>query len=221
MKDENVYLEQAGLKSLGFDPGALDGDEGPKTLAAKSAWRGSLGSAAASAAGTPGEIAARMVALAQGELAVRESSSNQGAGIRKYWTATSYAGGYDNREPHCAAFVCWLVATAASAAGRGHAFGLPQSPVAFDFLAWAKANAGKGVALVDAQGGAALMPGDIVVFAFSHAGVVEKASAAGSGSGVATIEANTDPDSTDGEGGGVYRRSRSRGVMKGVVRIFS
>jgi len=40
--DNRVYLMQVGLKSLGFDPGKLDGDEGPKTKSAFDAWLASL-----------------------------------------------------------------------------------------------------------------------------------------------------------------------------------
>ena len=53
-----------------------------------------------------------LVALAAAELWVRETSKNQGPGVQKYWAATSYPDGYQNREPYCAAFVCWLIWTA-------------------------------------------------------------------------------------------------------------
>jgi hypothetical protein len=36
---------------------------------------------------------------------------------------------------------------------------------------------------------------------------------------VSTIDANTDPDGTTNEGGGVHRRHRPRTLIRGVVRI--
>lgn len=38
---EDIQLQQAGLRFYGFNPGALDGIDGPKTAAAKAAWRAS------------------------------------------------------------------------------------------------------------------------------------------------------------------------------------
>ena len=51
-----------------------------------------------------GDVANRLVSVGKNELGVVETSKNQGAGIEKYWTATSYGpSGYKNREPWCAA----------------------------------------------------------------------------------------------------------------------
>ena len=37
--NDDIYLQQVGLKSLGYDPGPLDGLTGAKTTAAKKAWK--------------------------------------------------------------------------------------------------------------------------------------------------------------------------------------
>ena len=42
MKDKTTYLVQVALKDLGFDPGPLDGDRGPRTNAAQAEWEASL-----------------------------------------------------------------------------------------------------------------------------------------------------------------------------------
>ena len=66
--------------------------------------------------------------------------------------------------------------------------------------------------------GAVLEPGDLLVFEFSHIGIVEARCPQGKVT-VQTIEANTSPASSDNEGGGVFRRSRSRNLIRAVYRI--
>lgn len=211
MYDTKTFLIQTGLKSLGFDfgpppakYGKLDGDFGPKTQAAITAFE-----AARSPEAPQGAFGASLVDLATQELLkdVRETSKNQGAEIAKYWTATTYPTGYANREPYCAAFVCWLFMIAAK--GRKVPFTLPKSPVAYDFEAWAKANAGKGVTVSKTP-----QAGDVFTLATaSHVGLVVGVS----GSTVITIEANTD-GSGSREGDGVYKRSRSIASVRQFIR---
>lgn len=211
MKDPDIYLEQAGLKSLGFDPGPLDGIRGPKTKAARSAWESSL------APGGRSTVADRIFLLADADLWIREiEGKNRGPGIEKYWEATSYPNGYEFREPYCAAAVCWWVREAVSITGTKPAFLLPTSARAFDFEKWGKNNAGKGVQLIDKA--AEILPGDIIVWDFSHVSVAASRTPRG-GSMVATIDANTSPSSGDNEGGGVFRRTRTRSQIRAIVRI--
>jgi peptidoglycan hydrolase-like protein with peptidoglycan-binding domain len=210
--DSKTFLLQTGLKSLGFDfgpppakYGRIDGDFGPKTQAAISAFE-----AAHSATPAPqGAFGSSLVDIATQELLkdVRETSKNQGAEIAKYWTATTYPNGYKNREPYCAAFVCWLFMTAA--AGRKVPFTLPKSPVAYDFESWARANAGKGVTVAKTP-----QAGDVFTLdTASHVGLVVGVN----GSTVITIEANTD-GSGSREGDGVYKRSRSIASVRQFIR---
>jgi peptidoglycan hydrolase-like protein with peptidoglycan-binding domain len=209
MKSRDTYLQQVGLRELGFDPGPLDGDAGPKTQAARAAWESSLESAA------PGSIAARIVGLARADLGIRETEGkNHGPGIAKFWPATNYPTGYANREPYCAAAVCYWVKEAAGSIKP--AFDLPRTATAFGFIQWAAKQEGKGV--VEISKGAVLEPGDLLVFEFSHIGIVEARCPQGKVT-VQTIEANTSPASSDNEGGGVFRRSRSRNLIRAVYRI--
>lgn len=211
--DTKTFLVQTGLKSLGFDfgphssakYGPIDGDFGAKTQAAVSAFE-------ASRAGTvTGEtVAASLVDIAAGQLAlsIREASKNQGPEIAKFWTATNYPDGYANREPYCAAFVCWLVKEAVG--GRKVSFILPKSALAYDLERWARANGAKGVSVVKTP-----KPGDLFTLATaSHCGVVVGVN---NGS-VITIEGNT--DGTGGrEGDGVYKRSRPIKTIRQFIRI--
>lgn len=207
-----TYLLQVGVKSLGFDPGPLDGDEGPKTRAAILAFEAAQADATKAAGGPApkGTVAALLVEIAANQLLlnIRETSKNQGAEIAKFWTATTYPDGYANREPYCAAFICWLVKQAVGE--RKVPFSLPRSPVAYDFEKWAKANAGKGVSVVTTP-----KAGDIFTLSTaSHVGLVVGVD----GKSIITIEANTD-GSGSREGDGVYKRSRSISSIRQFIRI--
>lgn len=209
MKSRDIYLQQVALRELGFDPGPLDGDAGPKTQAARAAWEKSLNPK------VPEGIAARIVDFAKDDLWIRETEGqNRGPGIGKFWTATNYKEGYANREPYCAAAVCFWVMLAAGTPGP--AFELPVTPAAYGLQTWGAKQEGKGVVMVAKH--ETLEPGDIVVFEFSHVGIVESRCPAGAVN-VQTIEANTSPNSTNNEGGGVHRRSRPRHLIRAVVRI--
>lgn len=209
MKSRDIYLQQVGLRELGFDPGPLDGDAGPKTAAARAAWEASLEPQAG------GSIAARIVELARADLAIRETEGkNQGPGIAKFWPATNYPDGYKNREPYCAAAVCYWIKEAAGVPLP--AWDLPRTARAYGFEDWARKQDGKGV--IRLAKGDPLEPGDIVVFEFSHVGIVEGRSPRGTAV-FQTIEANTSPSSSNNEGGGVFRRSRSRNLIRSVIRI--
>jgi peptidoglycan hydrolase-like protein with peptidoglycan-binding domain len=209
MIDKRVYLLQVGLKSLGFDPGLPDGDEGPKTKSAFAAWVNSLDTVAS----TESTLASRIVALARTELAagIRETSKNQGPGLAKYWTATSYPDGYANREPYCAAFVCWIIKQAVG--DRKVAYNLPTSPVAYDIEKWGAANAKNGVKVL--KNTDKLLPGDIFTLATaSHTGIIVGVNS----TTVTTIEGNTD-GSGSREGDGVYEKKRTKVSLRKIVRL--
>ena len=207
MKDKRVYLLQVGLKHLGFYTGILDGDEGPMTRGAIAAWEATLDGTAA----TSSEIPARIVEIAASQIGIREVTKNQGPGIEKYWAATTYPDGHTNREPYCAAFVCWVVREADG--DKKVPFSLPKSPVAYDIEKWAVANAKKGVTTVART--SAPKPGDIFTLtAASHVGIIKSVGK----SMVTTLEGNTD-GSGSREGDGVYERTRTIASLRKVVRI--
>jgi peptidoglycan hydrolase-like protein with peptidoglycan-binding domain len=210
--DAKAFLIQTGLKALGFDfgpppakYGLIDGDLGPKTLAAIAAFE-----ADCSGSNKFGKV---LVEAAGQEVGIRETSKNLGPGIAKYWKATSYPGGYANSEPYCAAFICWLFFVAARAIGAGSVrFTLPTSPVAYDFETWAKANHGKGVSFVSNP-----QPGDVFTLArASHVGLVVGVT----GDVIETIEGNTD-GSGSREGDGVYRRTRPISSVRKFIRAVA
>lgn len=192
--DAETYLMQVGLKSLGFDPGNLDGERGNATEKALAAFTASEAKAASAT------IAAAVVDVARSQVGIRETSKNQGEGIAKFWAVTSYANGYANREPYCAAFVCWCIAQASKGFPQ-RKFTLPSSPVAYDFEKWGRANAYAGVTVRDGKP----KPGDVFTLATaSHVGIV----VATDGDTMTTVEGNTN-GSGSREGDGVYIRQRS------------
>ena len=189
--------------------GQIDGDFGPKTEAAVFAFEASRKPKQPPATG--GVVASLIVEIAKAELAkrVRETSKNQGPEIAKYWTATNYPDGFKNREPYCAAFVCWVVKQACAGVAN-RPFTLPTSPVAYDLEIWARANAKKGVGLPVTP-----RAGDLFTLATaSHCGVVVGVE----GAKVQTAEANT--DGTGGrDGDGDYFRVRPISSIRRFIRI--
>jgi hypothetical protein len=160
-----------------------------------------------------------LISVAERDLNVRETlGSNRGPGIEKFWTATNYAAGYKDRQPYCAAAVCYWVAEAARA-GVKFLAPLPRDAAVRNFLSWAKARQRAGQILLTADP----QPGDIVSFLphFSHIGLVVKRD----GATVETIEANTTAAQSslanEREGGGVYRRVRKLSICGTFIRLLT
>lgn len=129
-----------------------------------------------------GDVGARMVQMAQGELGVRESpdGSNNSTQIREYRSAT--AGAVNTPGPWCAYFVSWLAQQSGAPVGADGK-GTGYVPTLLDW--------GKQTGRFTASGSGAPQPGDIVIFSRGgvpgHTGIVERAD----GGTVHTIEGNT------------------------------
>ena len=152
-----------------------------------------------------------LLQVAGGELGVRETSRNQGPGIIKYWAATTYPDGHDERQPWCAAGLAWILLQAMLRRWGTEAaapFRRCRSARVADWLDWARRE--PGVRVVRRP-----LPGDIVVFKFSHIGLV---AGAGEGGDFRTIECNTD-DSGGREGVEVAQRRRSLRQAQAFIRL--
>lgn len=164
------------------------------------------------------------VALEQAALGIRETTKNQGPGIQKFWTATSYGvAGYLDRQPWCAAFLAWVVRDASRRQfGESPPFRLPRSAAVNDWPVWAKTQPAweerdPTVTRIRA--------GDIVCFDFNG-----RDKASGTHIALATsderhdgtfdsCEGNTNEDGSR-EGNGVFlRNSRTRKSVFSVIRF--
>ena len=150
------------------------------------------------------KFVASLVAIAKGEVGVRESGSNRGVRVELYQKSTWMEPG---PWPWCAAFVCWCLRQAHSIAPT--VAPLPDTPRAFEFEKWGRLY----FDLVKSPESVGY--GDLVIYDFSHIGIACTASRSGK---VWVVEGNTD-GSGGRDGDGVYLRRRSLGSIRSVVKL--
>lgn len=155
---------------------------------------------------------------------VETPSNNQGAWIKKFWPSTSYPEGYSNREPYCAAAMSFWLDTAGDELAKAGLLESLTSMSAEQFEKWRCKSAGawawqawgqkaKGVTVLPDT--ATPQKGDIVVFDFSHIGLVTGQPAKGR---IATIEANTGP-AGERDGDGCWEKNRPQEVARCFLRF--
>jgi hypothetical protein len=153
-----------------------------------------------------------LISVARGEVGVRETSKNQGPGIAKYWAATSYRSGYNERQPWCAAFVCWCIQQSGLFSEQDR----PKTAAAYrggGFEAWARS---KYPAAVLSMRPTQIRAGDLVIYSFSHIGIASTNSDI-SGN-FRCIEGNTNAQGSR-EGNGVWEKSRNMSSVRSAVTI--
>jgi len=155
-----------------------------------------------------------IIKVAKTQVGIRETSKNHGEGIEKYWSATSYPEGYANREPYCAAAVCWIVREAMAASSKTWTFKRPRSASAFGFEEWSLAQDDSTKTKKIPRGD--IEPGDLVIFKFSHIGIAT--SRPNKDGHFATIEANTGPNG-EREGDGVWEKTRHMDQVRSRIRF--
>ena len=158
-------------------------------------------------------LPSRLVEIADTQVGITESSRNQGEGIEKYWEATNYPDGYKNREPYCAAFICWLVKQAVGSS-ISYSFKLPQSATAYGFEDWSLKQDSSTNTKKNPRG--EIRRGDLVIFKFSHIGIAT--GAPDKNGHFRTIEANTGP-SGERDGDGVWRKVRHIDLVRSRIRF--
>lgn len=163
----------------------------------------------------------KLVSIAMSQVGVREIGGNNcGPKVREYQAATELPPG---RWPWCAAFVDWCLRewlkdastqTWLNLKTTSYNRWLPKTAAAFGFLKWAK-NRAETTKILSSKDRP--KPGDIVVYDFSHVGIVTDALA----NSIEAVEGNTngrgDRDSTSGDG--VWLKSRRKSLIQAFVRI--
>lgn len=157
-----------------------------------------------------------LVSVAQTQIGVHETSRNAAPELVKYWDATSYPTGMQDRQPWCAAFVAWVIFTAML---REPLLAIgdktrPRSARVEDWVKWAAVPSSGAQMFGPRDPVLKPSPGDVVVFTFSHIGIVERFD----GATVHTIEGNTD-DQGSREGIKVCRRKRKPGECRTFIRL--
>lgn len=156
-----------------------------------------------------------IVEMARKEIGVTEiNGTNKGPRVDEYKAATwlSPKRGW----PWCAAFICWVVREAAEQAGVNftRSFKRPRTAGAWDFENWSLAQDNSTWTKKPHRGD--ILPGDIVVFKFSHIGIA--LSGPDSSGYVSTVEGNTDKAGSR-EGGGVFRKRRKLSQIRSRIRF--
>jgi hypothetical protein len=165
----------------------------------------------------------RLLEIATHEVGTHEEGgNNRGPRIVEYQSATWLK---PAPWPWCAAFICWIIrewlkspevlAKLSLRNNKEAEKWRPQTAGAFDFERWAKE---KGLAVLNKKSLA--KAGDIVIFDFSHIGIVVKDQI--SPDSIECIEGNTNGsgqrDSNAGDG--VWRKRRSASLVRSFIRII-
>ena len=165
----------------------------------------------------------RLLEIATHEVGVHEDGGNNcGPRIVEHQSATWLK---PAPWPWCAAFICWILrewlkspevlAKLSLRNDKEAEKWRPQTAGAFDFERWAKE---KGFAVMNKKSLA--KAGDLVVFEFSHIGIVVKDQI--SPDSIECIEGNTNGsgqrDSNAGDG--VWRKRRAASLVRSFIRII-
>lgn len=161
------------------------------------------------------KLSEHIIKIATAEVGVTEvNGTNRGPRVNEYKAAT-----WLNPKlgwPWCAAFICWVVREAMSTAGvkETTTFRRPRTAGAFDLENWSLAQDESTWTKKPHRGD--ILPGDIVIFKFSHVGFA--VSAPDKNGIVTTVEGNTD-SSGSREGGGVFRKRRELSQIRSRIRF--
>jgi hypothetical protein len=165
----------------------------------------------------------RLLEIATHEVGVHEvGGNNRGPRIVEYQSATWLK---PAPWPWCAAFICWILREWLQSAEVREKLLLcnnksvenwrPRTAGAFDFERWAKE---KGLQVFNKK--TLAKAGDLVIFDFSHIGLVVKDQI--SPDSIECIEGNTNSsgqrDSNSGDG--VWRKRRAASMVRSFIRLI-
>lgn len=146
-----------------------------------------------------------LLRIAVGQLGVTEWPQNSNKVVYNTWYYGRQVSG--SAYPWCMAFVQWCF--------NQNGTPLPYKTASCSaLLNWYKKNQPKQIVTEPQKG-------DVVIYSFSHTGIVESASGVGLRSGTITaIEGNTTSSNSGDQanGGGVFRRTRSKSTVTAYIR---
>jgi hypothetical protein len=161
------------------------------------------------------DLVSEIVRIAKAEVGVREiRDTNCGEMVNEYKAAT-----WLNPKkgwPWCAAFVCWVIREALKSSGvkETKTFKRPRTAGAWDFENWSIDQDSTTWMRKPHDGD--ILPGDIVIFKFSHIGIA--VSSPNKDGNVIVAEGNTDSAGSR-EGGGVYLKTRNLSKIRSRIRF--
>jgi hypothetical protein len=163
-------------------------------------------------------LAVKLISIAQKEIGVEEiDGTNCGARVNEYKAATNLPP--KEPWPWCAAFVCWCVREAMKGGldkkGKPYTFQRPTTAGAWDFENWSRKQDNSTQTRKPPNGD--ILPGDIVIFTFSHIGIA--LSKPNEDGGILTVEGNTDVQGSR-EGGGVFLKKRKLSQIRSRIRFM-
>lgn len=155
-----------------------------------------------------------LAAIAESQIGTEEDSAhtNRGEAIRKYQAATELDG---QGWPWCAAFVDWCIAEAIRRFPDHIGIRMNERPTtaaAFGLQDWANHGEHGCIVFNDPRKAAR---GDLIVYTFSHVGIVTGADGCG---GLETVEGNA--NSQGGRDGFEVAHLTSRGAKPEQIRCF-
>ena len=162
----------------------------------------------------------KLVEIALSQVGVKESGgNNRGAKIREYQASTNLK---PAAWPWCAAFCCWILeqwlkdkeAVNWLNLNTAPAKWRPRTAAAFGFVKWAKDRPSTATVLPET---AKPQVGDLVVFDFSHIGIITKVD----GKSFQCVEGNTNQRGTrdSDSGDGVWLKTRTASLVRNYIRI--
>lgn len=207
-------LVQIGLKTLGFYRGSTKGVPGEATDIAFKAYLASrdpanLRPVQPLSAVTNDELRDAFIAIARAEIGVQEEGgNNRGTRVQQYQDAASWLPG--TGWAWCAAFVGWCFDRLAERYSLP--FATPEGAGAFWYEDWARQQK-----LPVLAGGAKILRGDLIIYAFSHIGIAVSDQA--SNGTFLCVEGNTNGAGSR-EGDGVYEKRRNKSQVRSIIRPF-
>lgn len=177
------------------------------------------------------ELRCQLLKIARRDVGKTEVSRNQAPWIKKYWPATNYPHGHDERQPYCAASLCHDVREWLKIPEVRKAFGFASAAAAehwrcksascfradYSWESWAKE---KGLLLKNPSK-AILHAGDIIIYKHSHIEIyVEDVDPSNQTTGdFIAIGANTDSGGGR-DGDGKWEKTRRRTGNYGIRNVI-